>query len=402
MRPRTAALLVIAALVLGAPARSQSSWLGHAEHVADGVDFFATTDQSLVDPPAPIALYLLKLDPARVRLTPRHAHDEIMGTETVDSIARRHDAIAAINGGFFNIANGDPVAVLKIAGELVSDAPAIKGAVIIESPPHGKTTLAFDQLGVRVGLKFKANGREWTLPIDGVDTTRTRGKVMLYTPSYHADSDTAPTGTEWQLSGRPLQVLQVRSNLGHTPIPRDGLVISYGGVLTRSLGNQASAETTAPPMVLAALNALQPGVRVTVQSTWRIVNGVPLKRLNGADAIVNGAGLLRRAGRVVADWQVESLSPQNFINMRHPRTLIGVDRHGSIWVAAIDGRQPGYSIGMTFADLQRLCDRLELRDALNLDGGGSTTMVVRGSIVNKPSDATGPRPVSDAILIKSR
>jgi len=50
----------------------------------------------------------------------------------------------------------------------------------------------------------------------------------------------------------------------------------------------------------------------------------------------------------------------------------------------------------------RLCDRLDLRDALNLDGGGSTTMVVQGKIVNRPSDAGGPRPVSDAILVKLR
>jgi exopolysaccharide biosynthesis protein len=57
---------------------------------------------------------------------------------------------------------------------------------------------------------------------------------------------------------------------------------------------------------------------------------------------------------------------------------------------------------MTFTDLLRLCDRLELRDALNLDGGGSTTMVVNGRIVNRPSDAAGPRAVSDAILVKTR
>ena len=65
----------------------------------------------------------------------------------------------------------------------------------------------------------------------------------------------------------------------------------------------------------------------------------------------------------------------------------------------MDGRQADYSIGMTFADLQRLCDRLNLTDALNLDGGGSTTMVVRGRIVNRPSDPGGARPVSDAIVV---
>lgn len=403
MRARASALLVVVALVfVVVPAGTQPSWLGRGEQISDGVDYFTTTDQSLVDPPSPIALYLLKLNPSRIRLVPVHAHDEIMGTETVDSIARRHDAVAAINGGFFNLTNGDPVSVLKIGGELVSDAVAIKGAAIIESPPRGKTSLTFDQIAVRLSLTFKAGGREWMLPIDGVDTTRARGKVMLYTPSYHADSDTAPTGTEWQLGGTPMKVIQMRASLGHTPIPRDGLVVSYGGLLTRSLDAQLAAEPVAPTMVLAALNALQPGTKVTVAPSWRTVNGTSEKRLNRADAIVNGAGLLRRDGRVIADWQVENLSPQNFINMRHPRTLIGVDKRGSIWMAAIDGRQPGYSIGMTFADLQRLCDRLELNDALNLDGGGSTTMVARGTIMNKPSDAAGPRPVSDAILVLKR
>jgi exopolysaccharide biosynthesis protein len=69
---------------------------------------------------------------------------------------------------------------------------------------------------------------------------------------------------------------------------------------------------------------------------------------------------------------------------------------------AVDGRQPSYSIGMTFADLQRLCDRLDLVSALNLDGGGSTTMVVKGQVVNKPSDPAGARPVSDAIVVSLR
>jgi exopolysaccharide biosynthesis protein len=51
--------------------------------------------------------------------------------------------------------------------------------------------------------------------------------------------------------------------------------------------------------------------------------------------------------------------------------------------------------------MQRLCDRLGLTDALNLDGGGSTTMVVADRVVNRPSDVS-PRPVSDAILVTIR
>jgi hypothetical protein len=208
---------------------------------------------------------------------------------------------------------------------------------------------------------------------------------MLYNASYHADTDTAPEGTEWVLTGRPLTVREIRSNTGHTLIPRDGIVLSYGGV------------DLPPP-----LEALRLNVRVDMVTAWKTLNGLSPSQLDRVDDIVNGAGLLRRKGRLFTDWTVEKLAHDTFLDVRHPRTLIGVDDHGFIWLAAIDGRQPDHSVGMMFSDLQRLCDRLHLRDALNLDGGGSTTMVIGGEIVNKPSDAAGPRPVSDAILVTIR
>jgi exopolysaccharide biosynthesis protein len=126
------------------------------------------------------------------------------------------------------------------------------------------------------------------------------------------------------------------------------------------------------------------------------VNGLEPARLESADHVVNGAGLLRVKGRQISEWDVERLSGPAFITTKHPRTLIGVDRRGDIWLVVVDGRQ-ATSGGMTFADLQRLADRLELTDALNLDGGGSSTMVVGDRILNRPSDAKGPRAVSDAI-----
>jgi hypothetical protein len=384
---RRGALALVASIALAlALAPTQPSWLGTPEFVADGIQFFHSTDQSLVEPAGPVAVFLLRLDASRVRLESALAHDEIMGPEPVAGIAARHDAVAAVNGGFFNTRNGEPVSVLKVAGELVSDNLVTKGAVVIRSPPRGKTELDFDQISARVAVDFKAAGHEWQIPVDGVDTTRERDKLMLYTPKYHADTDTAPNGTEWVLTGRPLRVQEVRSNQGHTPIPADGAVLSYGGAA-----------------VPAGLAALAPAQRVTLETMWKTVNGLSPKRLESADSIVNGAGLLRRKGHVLANWQdAESLNPQTFINMRHPRTLVGLDRRGFIWLAAIDGRQPGHSVGMMFADLERLCDRLDLTDALNLDGGGSTTMVVKGRVVNKPSDAAGPRAVGDAILVTAR
>jgi hypothetical protein len=383
--PRLALLLLVWSAGTGLSAQPLL-WLGPPEHVAQGVDFYKSADPSLVDPAGKIAVFLLRLDPARVRLASVHAHDEVMGLETVDGIAARHRAVAAVNGGFFNTRNGDPQFVLKEAGDLVSDAAIVKGIVAIKSPARGKTALDFDQASARVLMKFKAGGRAWTVPIAGVDTTRERGKLMLYNARYHPDTDTAANGTEWVLSGRPLRVVTVRKNLGRTPIPPDGSVLSFGGL-----------DLPEP------LPALAPGVIVTFETTWTTLSGLSAKRLNAVDDVVSGAGLLRLKRRVMANWEsAETLSPQNFINMRHPRTLIGVDAQGFIWLAAIDGRQPDRSVGMNFADLERLCDRLHLISALNLDGGGSTTMVIKGTIVNTPSDATGPRPVSDAILVSLR
>ncbi len=68
-------------------------------------------------------------------------------------------------------------------------------------------------------------------------------------------------------------------------------------------------------------------------------------------------------------------------------------------LVTIDGRQPGESIGMPLTTLAELLIELGAVEAMNLDGGGSTTMVVQDKIVNRPSDATGERPVSDAILV---
>jgi hypothetical protein len=378
--------LVLALIWTGAGCSRPPSWLSAGAPVADGIEYFETRDPSLLTPPGPIAVYLLRLDPARVRLASAHANDQIMGLETVDGMARRYGAVAAINGGFFNTRNGDPQFVLKEAGELVSDTGAIKGAVIIRSPPSGRTEVAFDQVSARTTLTFRSGDRDWIVPINGVNTTRARGRLMLYTPSYHADTDTASNGTEWVLSGEPLRVTAVRRDAGHTPIPPGGRVLSYGGL-----------------DLPEALQALVPGVEVAFEVTWTTLNGMSPEQLDEADDVVSGAGLLRLKGRALDNWEgAESLSPQRFLDVRHPRTLIGVDAAGFIWLAAIDGRQADHSVGMTFADLQTLCDRLRLTGALNLDGGGSTTMVVQGLVVNRPSDAAGPRLVSDAILVHGR
>jgi exopolysaccharide biosynthesis protein len=88
-----------------------------------------------------------------------------------------------------------------------------------------------------------------------------------------------------------------------------------------------------------------------------------------------------------------------FSDRRHPRAAIGIDRKGAVHIVAVDGRQPGHSDGMTLQELGDFLLAHGITDAMNLDGGGSTTLIVGGHIVNRPSDASGERAVSNALLL---
>jgi hypothetical protein len=393
MKRRARFLLLVAVLAIAGPmacggevqtSQAQAGWLSAGETVAPGVTFYTSTDSTLMDPSASVQVSLLRLDPVRVRLTSLLSNDQVMYAEPVLEMAARANAVAAVNAGFFNVNNGEPVGLLKVAGVLVSDTPVTKGAVGIWSPASGRTELAFDQMSARIDLRIGDDTDVVVMGVDGVDTTRARGKLMLYTPKYHEHTDTAGNGVEWVLRGDPLKVVSMRRDAGSTTIPTDGFVLSFGGL-----------------ELPAELKRLTTDTLVTLDTHWTTVNGLEPERIGTADHVVNGAGLLRVKGRQITEWDTERLSGPNFINMRHPRTVIGLDRRGDIWLIVVDGRQAA-SAGMAFSDLQRLADRLQLTDALNLDGGGSTTMVVHGKVVNRPSDAKGPRAVSDAIGVTVR
>ena len=169
---------------------------------------------------------------------------------------------------------------------------------------------------------------------------------------------------------------------GQDAIPPGGYVLSYGGT------------TTPEP-----LRRLRNGTPVTLTTSYQPVEG-PSDVWQQARDIVGGAGLLLRDGRAIDDWTIEQFA-KGFAETRHPRTMIGTASDGTIWLVTVDGREPQLSVGMTLGELRALASRLELVNALNLDGGGSTTMWVRGEVQNSPSDATGPRKVSDALLVFS-
>lgn len=383
-RASRCALIVAIALAAGACLSETRLDLGKPQRVADGVALYHLTNPALLDMTGPIAVQLLRLDPAKVTVESTVAGGRVMSLETVPDMAARTKAIAAINAGFFVVRNGDPAGLLEVRDELVSETGLMRGAVGIVRQAGLPTRLIFDRVTAAVTLRFDADGESYSMPIDGIDTTRVRSKLMLYTPAFGPDSDTAAAGAEWQIDGAPLRVTEARLDAGKTTIPRAGAVLSFGGTVLPT-----------------ALEHLRVGQAVSLETSFQTAFGTPPESWVEAADIVGGAGLLVYKGKPVVEWGEEQLRDA-FATERHPRTMVGASQGGAIWLVTVDGRNPHVSIGMTFADLQRLARELNLYYALNLDGGGSTTMVVNGAVVNHPSDTTGPRRVSDGIIVTSR
>ena len=202
--------------------------------------------------------------------------------------------------------------------------------------------LLFGRVAATMQLRVPRRARpDSVLEIAGVDTTRLRGRLMVFTPAYHQHTDTPATGLEWVVQGKPLRVTSGPLSAGKTPIPRDGYVLSFGG-------------TKAPP----ALQSLRVGSRVELDTNYNAIDGSEDDWQN-AEAIVGGAGLLLRDGQTITDWKVEQLS-QTFAQTRHPRTLVGTHSDGSVWLVTVDGRQPKLSAGMSLYELRALARRLGL------------------------------------------
>lgn len=114
-----------------------------------------------------------------------------------------------------------------------------------------------------------------------------------------------------------------------------------------------------------------------------------------------GAGpILVKNGQVVAG-NPENFNVGNMIDFKHPRSAVCMDSLNNLYFVAIDGRYVG-SGGLKMPEIADLMANLGCEHALNLDGGGSTCLYANGRIINRPSDATGPRPVVTAIVLRDR
>ncbi|MFM7296384.1 MAG: family 10 glycosylhydrolase [Planctomycetota bacterium] len=115
---------------------------------------------------------------------------------------------------------------------------------------------------------------------------------------------------------------------------------------------------------------------------------------------LGGGPVLLESGaeRITFDEEVFWGSGMGQLSSRHPRTALGYAEDGRLLLLVVDGRSDA-SAGATLGELARELAARGAHEALNLDGGGSTTLVVNGLVVNTPSDPKGPREVASALLL---
>ena len=361
-----------------------------ATEVAPGVVW-----TQIVREAGPVRINVLELDPALVHGV--LSNNRIAGRERVSRMGRRVGAVAGVNGGYWR-ASGDPVGVLAIDGTLLSEPLEGRTALVMDAGRAGVGSIRFSGSVTINGVERLIDGVERTrglIPGCGgrggdVPTTRPNAvltctdasELVLLSPRYGARPP-REGGVEAVL--RDGAVARVRAP-GTGSVPPDGLVLTGSGDAARFLRD-------------AALPRSRAAIQLTLSSGRR-----PLAL--GEQSLVVGAGprLLRR-GHVAVTARAEGFAPPQapafygtFVAARQPRTLAGVREDGRLLLVTVDGRRPGWSRGMTLPEAARLMRSLGAREALNLDGGGSSTMTVRGEVVNRPSDRTGERPVSNGVF----
>jgi len=116
---------------------------------------------------------------------------------------------------------------------------------------------------------------------------------------------------------------------------------------------------------------------------------------------VGGGPVLIHDGRIWITNKEEQLFSGGDVD-RRPRTAMGYTRDGHLIILAIQGRSPGIAEGATLEEVAKMLSDLRCYEAVNLDGGGSSCMLINGKETIKPSDKDGERPVPAVFIIREK
>lgn len=291
------------------------------------------------------------------------AQEQIYGKEYVSDMAIRSNAIAAVNGLFF-ASDGRPLGTIVIDGSLITEPYANRTAIAFKP---GEATIGAVGFSGQVTNTTKSEH----FLLAGLNRPRHTDELIIYTPVHGNTSRTNSFGVDLiVVDHRVVDILE-----GNAPIPVDGVVISGHG---------------------AARDFLLENFDVGDYIDWYIYLD-PNWLNEGFVDIIGGGPRLVENGVVNITGVIERFQP-DVLYSRAPRTALGITHEGKLLLVTINGRQPNISVGVTLPELAVIMLDLGAVDAMNLDGGGSTTMVIRNQVLNLPSDGI-ERPVSNGIMV---
>lgn len=369
-------ILRIGALVLGLCSVS-AGWAQSQvweKLVAPGLTYRMEIDLAL-----PRVIHALRYTPGveSVSARPETAKDKIMivedankGRDLLSSTVKNKGAIAGINADFFPW-TGDPVGAMVRHGELLS-SPFVERAIFAWGSGYsyiGSMDLSGAIVQGDVSIPVSAVNQELGDNEIGI-TTEAGGVALSKVSATHVivetESKLIPNGV---LKGTVKIFSPDNTNQ----------VVEKGQVVVSATGNKR-----------ALVTKLQRGEEVQIKLTS--------KRVDWSKAVhaIGGGPLLINDGKIKINGQAEKFAA-DFATSLHPRSAVGVTKDGDIWLLVVDGRQ-GMSRGCGLDELARVMQRLGCRSAMNLDGGGSSTLNIAGLTMNRPSGGT-ERAIANSILL---
>lgn len=310
---------------------------------------------------APMSAHILEVDPqAGFTLQPVLSNGQIKGLDSVSAMARSAQAVAAVNGSYFSL-SGEIIGLMKVNGTIVS-TPELARTAFGVLPDH---SLLMDQVAYHGYVQLPDGSK---VPINGINRERGEDELIVYNGFYSDSTGTNNFGVEYIINDNSVMAVSG----ANTPLSANTVVLSAHG------------------KAMKALAALKPGDPVKVshalgEESWD----------KAVQAIGAGPRLVQNSS-VFLTTKIEEFG-SDVAGGRAPRTAIGITKQGHVLLVVVDGRQTG-SVGMTLLELALFMQELGAVDAMNLDGGGSSEMVINDKIVNIPSDGR-ERKVGNALAV---
>ncbi len=363
----------------------------------------------------PQRLHVVALDPGLFRgmLKVAQGKGTVAGRTPTSQIASENEAIVAINGGFFAVTSdegivGEPTSITIIDGQIESE------------PTRGRPWFAIEnQNGIRAVLELSSDpvapSLKWsdgtTTGLDGINR---RPEILRNCGALLESS--ALVSWHDQTCILQDQMVALTARAGFLPTYFQNALyalIRSDGTVTESYAAPQGQE-----LLLVATGRRVAELRRLIDAGMRAKLHVPLLAQRPRVFAIGGGPTLLKDGRKYRAEPTEgwpfalaTLGQANamhrWVNLKNPRTAIGVRRDGSILLVVVDGQRherssldaPALDGGATIEELRDVMLALGATDAMNLDGGGSSTLVINGHVINTPSDLSGERPVGDAIVV---